>query len=138
VTAPLALDGTLTVDSRAPTTTMNEDGSTTTSVPVVGRLGGLGVVRGVWNESVDEYGDYIGPDTLRLHAPKGAFVVEFSNQNSGPAHAAGHGAVYYEHSQRVGAATGAYTGDAERGSIELFTNAAHTGVVSMKLATQSS
>ncbi len=135
---PLVLDGTLTVDNRSPTTTMNEDGSTTTSVPVVGRLGALGVVRGVWNESVDEYGDYIGPDTLRLHTAKGAFVVAFSDASSGPAHPAGHGDVYYEHPQRVYNPIGAYAGDTESGSIELVTNPAQTSVVNMKLSTPTS
>ncbi len=137
VAAPLALDGTLTVDNRTPTTTMNEDGSTTTSVPVAGRLGTLGVVRGVWNETVNEYGDYMGPDTLRLHAPNGGFVVAFNNQSAGPAHAAGRGNVYYEHPQRVEDAIGAFTGDSESGSIELYTNHARTSVVSIKLSTQS-
>jgi hypothetical protein len=135
--APLVLDGTLTIDNHAASPTMNEDGSTTTSTPVVGRLGSLGVVRGVWNESVDEYGDYIGPDTLRLHASKGAFVVAFNNASSGPAHPAAHGAVYYEHPQRVYYPIGTYAGDSESGSIELITNPARTSVVSMKLSTQN-
>ncbi len=106
-------------------------------MPVAGRLGTLGVVHGVSNESVDEYGDYIGPDTLRLHASNGAFVVAFSNQTPGPAHAAGHGAVYYEHAQRVYNPKGADTGDSETGTIELFTNPARTSVVSMKLSTRN-
>jgi hypothetical protein len=135
--APLVLDGKLTVDANAVSTTMNEDGSTTTSLPVAGRLGSLGVVHGVWNESVDEYGDYIGPDTLRLHTSNGAFVLTFNDQNSGPAHASGHGTVYYEHLQRVYAGTGAYAGDSESGSIKLFTNPSRTSVVSIELSTQS-
>ena len=79
--APLVLDGTLAVDNSpgAATTTMNIDGSMTTSVPVAGQLGALGQVHGLWNESVDAYGDYQGPDTLRLRDAKGTFTVEFNN-----------------------------------------------------------
>ena len=135
--APLVLEGKLTVDTKAASTSMNTDGSTTTTEPVAGRLGALGVVHGVWNESVDSYGDYLGPDTLRLHTPNGAFVLTFNNQSPGPAHAAGRGTVYYQHVQRLYAGNGAYAGDSESGTIKLFTNHARTNVVSLELSSGS-
>ena len=81
---PVVLNGTLNVDNNpnATTTTTNDDGSMTTSVPVAGQLGALGQVRGIWNETVDSFGDYEGPDTLILHDAKGAFVVAFNNENA--------------------------------------------------------
>ena len=41
VATPLVLSGTLTVDNKAASTVMNEDGSTTTSIPVSGANGYL-------------------------------------------------------------------------------------------------
>src|SRR5271166_2434893 len=83
---PVVLNGALNVDNNpiATTTTQNEDGSMTTSVPVTGQLGALGDVRGIWNETVDSFGDYEGPDTLTLHTSNGALVVAFNNANSRP------------------------------------------------------
>ena len=63
VATPLVLNGTLTVDNKATTTSMDDQGDTTTSIPVAGQLGTLGEVRGIWNESADSEGDYLGPDT---------------------------------------------------------------------------
>jgi hypothetical protein len=134
-TAPLVLDGTLIVDNKAATTTMNADGSLTTTVPVAGRLGALGEVHGLWHESVDAYGDYTGPDTLQLRAPKGTFLVTFNNQNSPRAHQPAHSAASYEHPQRVYSGTGAYTKASESGSIDLTTNAARTRIDSLTLDT---
>ena len=81
---PVALNGTLNVDNNpnATTTTTNVDGSMTTSVPVAGQVAGLGEVHGIWDETVDSFGDYEGPDTLILHASNGAFGVAFNNENS--------------------------------------------------------
>jgi hypothetical protein len=137
-TVPLVLDGTLTVDNTSPTTTMNEDGSTTQSVPVAGRLGALGAVRGVWNETVDQYGDYVGPDVLRLHTASGTFFVAFDNASPGTAQRAGKGTIYYEHLQRVYDPTGVYAGDSETGTIDLDMNRAQTHVISLRLQTQRS
>jgi hypothetical protein len=134
VGAPLVLDGTLTVDNRAAATNQNLDGGDTTSVPVSGELNGLGQVRGVWYESTDAYGDYLGPETVTLHGAQGSFTIAFNNGTSGPAHpTAGH-TVYYQHAQRVVSGSGAYAGAAESGSIDLNMNAKHTTVVSMTLS----
>ena len=83
-TTAVVLNGTLNVDNNpsAASTVQNEDGSTTTSVPVAGQLTGLGEVHGIWNETVDSFGDYEGPDTLTLHASKGALVVAFNDASS--------------------------------------------------------
>ncbi len=134
---PLVLDGTLTVANNAATTSMNDDGSTTTSVPVAGQLGTLGKVHGVWEESTDEYGDPIEPDTLELHDAKGTVVVAFNGQNVGRGHHLAGGAVNYDVAQRVLDGAGAYTRAPESGSIELTTNSARTLVQSMTLNTQT-
>jgi hypothetical protein len=136
---PVVLNGTLNVDNNpnATTTTTNEDGSMTTSVPVAGQLGALGEVHGIWDESVDSFGDYEGPDTLTLHDSNGALVVAFNNASSTPADVKVRGAVSYEHPQMVYGGTGAYARASESGSIELTTNAARTQIVSMTLHTQN-
>ena len=76
-------NGTLTVDYKAATMDMNTDGSSTTVVPVSGRLGTLGVVHGDWNQTIDSYGNYEGPDTIQLRDPKGTFVITFNDLNPG-------------------------------------------------------
>jgi hypothetical protein len=137
--APLVLNGTLTVDNSpdASSTIMNADGSMTTSVTVAGQLGTLGEVHGIWDETVDAYGDYEGPDELILHDAKGSFAVAFNNENSQPAHAKAHGAISYQHAQLVLGGTGAYAKESESGSIELTTNAARTQIVSLTLQTRN-
>jgi hypothetical protein len=135
--APLVLDGTLAVDNGAASTTTNMDGSSTTSIPVAGQLGALGEVRGVWNESVDAFGDYQGPDELRLHDAQGTLLIAFNDRNPGPARPAAHGAVYHEQTQRLYQGTGAYAGASEVGSIELITNPSRKSVVSLTLHTRS-
>ncbi len=134
---PVALNGTLSVDNNPNemNTVENEDGSTTTSVPVAGQLTGLGEVHGIWDETVDSFGDYEGPDTLTIHAPNGAVVVAFNNASSKPLDPKVHGAVSYEHPQMVIGGTGAYARPLETGTIELTTNAARTEIVSMTLHT---
>ncbi len=136
---PLVVTGTLTVDNNPDdiSSTTNIDGSTTTSVPVAGQLGALGKVRGVWNESVDEFGDYDGPDTLILHNAKGSFGVAFNDSpTSKPSsHAKTGGAITYEHAQQVLGGNGAYARATESGSIEVTTNAARTKVASLTLQT---
>ncbi len=138
-TTPVVLNGTLTVDNNpsATTTTENEDGSMTTSVPVAGQLGALGEIHGIWNESVDSLGNYEGPDTLTLHASNGAVVVAFNDASSKPAGVKVHGAVTYEHPQMALAGSAAYARPTESGTIELTTNAARTQIVSLTLHTQS-
>src|ERR1700722_15533777 len=78
VATPLVLNGTLTINNRGTTVTTDEQGNTTTSTPVTGQVGTLGEVRGIWNESADSEGDYVGPDTLQLHNAKGSFIVAFN------------------------------------------------------------
>ena len=135
--APLVLDGTLSVNtkSNAISPTMNPDGSSTMSVAVAGQLGALGPVHGVWYENQDSFGEYQGPDTLRLRDAKGTITIAFTNVNRSPAHAKVRGAVNYEHTQRFYSGTGAYARASESGTIELTTNAAQTHVVSMTLHT---
>jgi hypothetical protein len=134
-TVPLVLDGTLAVNNNtnAALTTMNVDGTTTTSLPVSGRLGDLGAVHGVWNQTVDTYGDITGLDALRLHDSKGTFIIAFDNEQPGPAHPMGHGGIYYEVAQKLYDGTGAYAGASEIGTIKLVTNSAPAVVYSMTL-----
>jgi hypothetical protein len=133
----VVINGTLNVDNNAnaTSTTTNEDGSMTTSVPIAGQLGALGQVHGIWNETVDSFGDYQGPDTLSLHGSKGALVVVFNNANGTAANKKERGAVSYEHPQMVYAGDGAYARASESGTIELTTNAARTKIVSITLHT---
>ncbi len=93
--APLVLSGTLAVDSNQTSSIDNADGSSTTSTPLAGSLGSLGRVTGVWNESVDSFGEPSGLNVLRLQTGKGSLVITFSTVNTVKAHPAGHGEVYY-------------------------------------------
>jgi hypothetical protein len=138
VATALVLNGTLTVNSKGTTVNMDELGNTTTSTPVSGQLGALGAVRGIWNESADSEGDYVGPDTLQLHNSKGSFNVTFNADNPGQLHRIAGGGVYYEHPQHVSGGMRAYARAKESGSIELTTNPARTVVESMTLSTQTS
>jgi hypothetical protein len=135
VMTPLVLSGTLTVDSKAASTTVNDDDSTTTSIPVSGQIATLGKVHGIWDESADQFGDYEGPDTIQLRGAKGMVVIAFSNANPGPAYHNGNGSVSYQHPQIFDGGTRAYSRGAESGSIVLTTNAAHNAIASMTLTT---
>jgi hypothetical protein len=137
--APIVLDGTLSVDNKhnAISSTMNADGSSTTSVAVAGQLGALGPVHGVWYENQDAFGNYQGPDTLRLRDAKGTITLAFNNLNPSTPHAKLRGAVVYEHTQRFYGGTGAYARASESGTIELTTNAARNEVVSLTLHTKN-
>jgi hypothetical protein len=137
VTVPVELNGTLTVDYKSATTTMDVSGDSTQTTPVAGRLGSVGMVRGVWVESDDVFGDDDGVDTLRLHNGQGTFVIVFNNTTLGPAHPAAHGAVYYTHLQRIAAGAGAYANASESGSIQLFTDPSRVNIVSIGLNTTS-
>jgi hypothetical protein len=137
VGTPLVLDGKLAVDSNAAFETQNSDGSLTTTTPVTGRLGILGKIHGVWNETVDQFGDVEGLDALRLRGANGTIVLEFNNQSPGRAHPAGHGTVYYEEAQRIGASAGGYAGSSESGSLEIIPNTGRSAIVSMVLHTKS-
>jgi hypothetical protein len=134
------LDGTLTVDNNpsATTTTMNPDGSTTTSTPIAGRLGNIGVVRGVWNDNVDAFGDATGLDSLRLHGAKGTFVIEIDSGSQGPARNARHGDIYRVYAQRLYAGTGVYAGATESGTINVTTTALGSEVKSMTVHSRAS
>jgi hypothetical protein len=129
------LSGTLTVDNKAASTTMNDDGSTTTSIPVSGQIGALGDVHGIWEESADQYGDYEGPDTIELRSAKGMVVIAFSNANPGSGHHNANGSLSYQHPQIVEGGARAYRMSAESGTIVLTTNASHNSIESIALTT---
>jgi hypothetical protein len=130
--APLVFSGTLTVVNKMASADTNLDGGYTTSVPVVGQLSGVGHVHGVWYESTDQMGGYVGPDTITLHGAGGNFTIAFSNASPGPAYRNGK-TVYYRHAQHVPGGSGAYAGATESGTIDLNENRQHTSVVSMTL-----
>jgi hypothetical protein len=134
VVTPLVLNGTLTADSKAATTTMDEEGDTTTMIPVAGQLGALGEVRGTWSETQDEYGDYMGPDTVRLHDSNGTFVVAFSEQNTKTFHHLAGGTLESVHPEHTSEGSGAYVHSKGSGTIALTTNAARTAIQTMTLS----
>jgi hypothetical protein len=136
-TVPLVLNGTVNVNNGEALSEENLDGGYTTAVPVSGQLGALGQVTGMWYESSDENGDYLGPDTITLHDTQGAFTIAFNNGSSGPAHRTGPHSVYYQHKVQIEGGTGAYSGDTGSGTIDLNMNRAHTEVESITLNSQS-
>jgi len=140
VASPLVLDGNLSVNNSPAValSTANADGGSTTSLPVSGRLGTLGTVRGFWSETTDSMGDIEGLDTLRLRASKGMFIIAFNNETTGQPHHGPHGSVSYQQAQVFYQGTGAYAHASERGTLDLTTNPAKTEVVSISLESKTS
>ena len=132
----LPLTGTLTVENKASMTSTDAQGDVMSSTPIVGQLGTLGEVRGTWSTESDQYGDYMGPDTLRLHNARGSVVVLFSEQNTSSVQHLAGGATATVHPQLAGNGTRAYARTRESGTITLTTNSARTVVVSMTLTGQ--
>jgi hypothetical protein len=130
----LFLNGILTVDNKASSTSMDISGDTTTSIPVSGQLGALGEVHGTWKQTDDALGDYMGPDTIQLHNSRGTFVVQFSEQRIKAVRHLPGGAVEHVDPQIASQGTGAYAGAKESGTIELTSNAAHTQIESITLS----
>jgi hypothetical protein len=135
-TTLLVLSGTLKVDNSAATTSEDDNGDTLIATPVAGQLGSLGEVHGTWNTSADEFGDYLGPDTLSLRTAKGTFVVQFNEQHIDAIHHVAGGASETIDPQLASDGTRAYARTRESGTIELTTNPARTDVVSLTLTTQ--
>jgi hypothetical protein len=135
--AIVVLDGMLVVDNKTATTIVNPNGTQITSTPVVGKVGTLGTVRGVWNETVNAYGNTTGLDTLRLRDSSGTLLLAFNNQNPGSQHKTGRTS-YYEDGQTLADATGAYKGTNESGTIQLITNSTVTLVDGLRLHTRTS
>ena len=127
------LNGTLSVNNHAAISSTNADGSSTNMTPVSGRLTTLGAVRGTWYETVDEFGNYEGPDELLLHAPNGTVVITFNDQNAGQAHPEANGTEYFQNTQRATEGLGAYAHITESGSIQLITNHAKKVITSLVL-----
>jgi hypothetical protein len=136
----LVLNGTLKVDygPHKSLLQVNPDSSKTRSVQVIGQLGTMGKVHGVWHESVDVYGNYDGPDTLQLSNPNGSIIIAFFNQNSPRGVAKLARGKSYVHTQLIAGGTGAYAGAAENGSITLSTSTVGSRVVSISLQTTTS
>jgi hypothetical protein len=134
-TVPVAINGTLTVNVNDSSQTENMDSSWTTTVPVSGVLGSLGKVKGVWQTTVDPYGNYEGPDLLELQtkSPKGSFNIAFDNVNTGKPTKVSASEGFYQHGQHLVQGTGAYAHDSESGSIELMVNNKKGSVTSIVL-----
>ncbi len=130
---PIDLDGTLAVDNNAMTSTTNPDGSSTSSTPVVGRLGTLGKVRGVWNQGLDAFGDPTGVNALRLGTSKGSVIIVFDTVNAVKPLPAPHDAIYDARAQELYTGTGAYAGAVESGMIDMTTNSGRNQFVSLTL-----
>ena len=136
---PVVITGTLTVNMKAATSILNGDSSTTSSAPVSGRLGSYGKVQGTWNETVDAFGAYEGPDWVQLQSknPKGSFIIAFNNNNPGSPTPIGHGTGMYQHAQHLYNGTGAFAKATESGSIEVLENTKTKDVESLVLITAS-
>jgi hypothetical protein len=133
-TTTIVLNGTLTVDNKAASTSMDVEGDTTTSIPVAGQLGALDEVHGNRQETVDSLGDYMGPDTIQLRNSCGTFVIQFNEQRIKAVHHLAGGGVEHVDPQIGSQGTGAYAGARESGTIELAGNAAHTQIESLTLS----
>jgi hypothetical protein len=133
--AALVLSGTLTVDNRAAIMQTDAESDSINQTPVSGDLGALGEVHGVWTETFDTYGDYIGPDTIALHSSKGTIVVDFNDQNILQSRAVKKGPATYEYAQRVQGGTDAFVHTSETGTLVLTTNAPRTSIATMQFET---
>jgi hypothetical protein len=122
---PINLTGTLDVNLNEASTVENSDSSETTTVPLVGRLGSLGKVTGVWSHTLNQLGDYRGPDTLVLKSSlqKGSFTINFDGNDSGlTAKSVGKDVSDYQHAQKLVSGTGTFAKVSQAGSIELMLN----------------
>lgn len=122
VAMALNLDGTLVVNMKDATQTNDAQGDVLTLVPVSGVLGTMGKVHGIWTETVDQFGDYLGPDTIQLSNAHGSFTVSFDSANLGKAVKTAHGSVFHPLGQRNDGGTGTYAKATENGSITVITN----------------
>jgi hypothetical protein len=118
----LNLNGTLLVDMKAASQSQDEDDDTTTTVPVSGTLGSMGKVHGEWNESVDEFGDYLGPDTIEFANSQGTYTISFNSANLKNAHKVGKESIFPTLAQELDGATGIYAKASETGSIQVTLN----------------
>jgi hypothetical protein len=132
---PLVFEGTLAVDRKDASSTMDMYGDTYRTTPVSGMLVGVGKVKGAWQEEADYYGDLTGTDTIQLKGQKGSFTVTFDPSRLGKEHPVTGGQAFAAIPQKVRGGSGAYAGASEDGSIVVTTNAAKTAVESMTLGT---
>ena len=134
VSVPVTLNGTLTLDSKATSTSMDAQSDMTTTIPVAGTLGALGQVHGVWNESVDANGNYLGPDTLQLHGARGGGrrVQQRGPRESPPDRDRDR---LFRAQPEGRRRHGAYARATESGTIDVNMNAAKSHVVSLTLNT---
>ncbi len=132
VQKPLSLSGTLTVENQASVSNSNQLGGTSTSIPIRGQLAGIGPVHGLWLENSDSLGNYVGPDTITIRAPHGAFTIAFSNASPGPVHRTGK-MVYYQHDQHVISSSGTFAHSSETGTIDLNLSPSQATVASLTL-----
>ena len=139
-TGPLVLDGTLRVDygAKGSSFVTNTNGSKTRSVPVGGVLGSLGRVQGIWQESVDIYGNYDGPDTMYLGNTKGTIIVSFFDLNPPLSNLKPGPSLSFDHAQQVIQGTRAYAGATETGTITLTTGHIRSHFVSLTFSTDNS
>ena len=125
---PVVLNGTLTSQNKGTTVSMDDQGDTTTSIPVSGQLGTLGRCPRNLERERRFRGGLPRARTLQLHNAKGSFIVAFNADNPGQLHRIAGGGVYYQHPQLVSGGTRAYARATESGTIELNTNSARTVV----------
>ncbi len=137
IITPVALNGTLTVDNKAASSSMDAYGDSTTTIPVSGTISTLGAVKGVWNESEDSTGNYLAPDTLKLRNAQGAIVITFNSAVKSKVHRLTPTTLGYDVAQRLYAGTRAYTKDSESGTLEMITNNAQNAVKNITLTSST-
>ena len=104
---PLVFEGTLAVDRKDASSTMDAYGDTDRTTPVSGVLIGVGKVKGTWVEGSDYYGDPIGTDTIQLKDPQGSFTVTFDPTKLGKEHPVPGGEAFAGIPQSVRGGSGA-------------------------------
>ncbi len=134
VAGPIALDGTLVVDAKAAKTSTDAYGDLTKETPVHGFLNGIGAVHGIWAESADLNGTYLGPDKIQLNTPRGSFMIAFDDTTFGQGIQTPQGTVYDVAAQQLVDGTGAFARVSESGSIQQATNANESVVQSFTLS----
>jgi hypothetical protein len=82
----------------------------------------MGKVHGTWSESTDQFGDYLGPDTIEFGNSQGTYTIAFDSANLKNGHKIGKETIFPPLGQQLDGATGLYAKASETGSIQIILN----------------